>query len=304
MLSFVQNYAKHLEQSPQRPSASAIFGPGFRVLLLISLFFCCGGIQSMLMYIPGLEFLKGYGDDVTVSQMRIANAVGSLLLFAVPALVIANAFPHNRFYWLGLHRRTPQWWLVTAALIMLAMIFVANPVANWMSTLIDDPAIRSSEEFSALYSRQIQLMPEWGDYLACLFLLAFLPALVEELFFRAALLQLLRNWLRNSHIAVLFSAMVFALLHATVAGFPAIFLCGVILGYLFLWTGALRVSIIGHFVFNAFEVTDSFIGQHAPKSWWATWAPGNGVLIAAVLVVVAGLFALYKNTRNHPDQLL
>ncbi|MCA6364974.1 MAG: CPBP family intramembrane metalloprotease [Bacteroidetes bacterium] len=293
-----------MEQSPQRPSASAIFGPGFRVLLLISLFFCCGGIQSMLMYIPGLEFLKGYGDDVTVSQMRIANAVGSLLLFAVPALVIANAFPHNRFYWLGLHRRTPVWWLLAAAVIMLAMIFVANPVANWMATLIDDPALRSSEEFSSIYSRQIQLMPEWSDYAACLFLLAFLPALVEELFFRAALLQLLRNWLQNSHVAVWLSAMVFALLHATVAGFPAIFLCGVILGYLFLWTGALRVSIIGHFAFNAFEVTDSFIGQHAPKSWWANWNPGYGVLIAAIVVAAAGLFVLYKNTRNHPDQLL
>jgi membrane protease YdiL (CAAX protease family) len=304
MLSFVQNYAKHLEQSPQPSPTAAIFGPGFRVMLLITLFFCCGGIQSMLVYIPGLEFMKGFGEDVTVSQMRIANAISSLLLFAVPALVIANVFPHNRFYWLGLHRRPRVWWLLAAVVIMLAMIFVGNPIAHWMSSLITDPEVISSEQFSSNYSRQIQLMPEWGDYAACLFLLAFLPALVEELFFRAALLQLLRHWLRNSHIAVWLSAMVFAVLHATVAGFPAIFLCGLVLGYLFLWTGSLRVNILGHFVFNAFEVTDSFIGQHAPKSWWANWMPGNGVFVAAIIVAAAGLFVLYKNTRNHPDQLL
>ncbi|MCU0436175.1 MAG: CPBP family intramembrane metalloprotease [Bacteroidia bacterium] len=293
-----------MEQLPKGQPAISFFGPGFRVMLLITLFLSCGGIQTLLVQIPGLEFMKGIGDDVSVSQMRIANAIGSILLFAVPALVIANVFPPNRFYWFGLHRRTPVWWLLAAGVIMLAMIFVANPIANWMGSLINDPQIIAQEQVSAQYSRQIQLMPEWSDYFACLILLAFLPALVEELFFRAALLQLLSDWIRNRHIAVWLSAMVFALLHATAAGLPAIFLCGVVLGYLFLWTGALRVSIIGHFLFNAFEVTDSFIGQHDPKSWWALWSPGTGVLIAAVLIVIAGLYVLYKNTRNHPHQML
>jgi uncharacterized protein len=273
-------------------------------MLLLTLFFCCGGILSLLGYIPGLEFMQAGDDEITVAQMRIANALGTLLVFVIPALVITNVFPPNRFYWLGLHQRTPVWWLAAAALIMLAMVFVANPLADWISGTITDPGIIKSEAATALYSKQIQYMPSAGDFISCLLILALLPAIAEELFFRAALLQLVAVWFRNRHAAILFSALIFAFLHATMAGLPAIFICGIILGYLFMWTGSLRVSIIGHFVFNAFEVTNTYINQQFPESEWAKWMPGNGIIIGAVVLVAAGLFALYKNTRNHPNQLL
>ncbi len=293
-----------MDQLPKQPSPAALFGPGFRVMLLLTLFFCCGGIFSLLGYIPGLEFMQAENDSITIAQMRIANALGTLLVFVVPALVVTNVFPPNRFYWLGLHQRTPLWWLVAAAVIMLAMVFVANPIAEWMAGIISDPGIIKSEAETALYSTQIQYMPSAGDYISCLFILALLPAIAEELFFRAALLQLVAVWFRNKHVAVLFSALVFAFLHATVAGLPAIFLCGVILGYLFMWTGSLRVSIIGHFVFNAFEITNTYINQISPDSSWAKWMPGIGIVIGAALLAAAVLFAMYKNTRNHPNQLL
>lgn len=293
-----------MDQLPKQPSPATLFGPGFRVMLLITLFFCCGGILSLLQYVPGLEFMQADNDSTTVAQMRIANALGTLLVFLVPALVVTNVFAPNRFYWLGLHQRTPLWWLFAAAIIMLAMVFVANPMADWLAGTITDPEVIKSEAESALYSKQILYMPSAGDYISCLLVLALLPAIAEELFFRAALLQLVAVWFRNRHAAVLFSALVFAFLHATIAGLPAIFLCGIILGYLFMWTGSLRVSMIGHFLFNAFDITNTYINQHSPASAWANWTPGTGILIGAAGLVTAGLFVLYKNTRNHPNQLL
>jgi uncharacterized protein len=293
-----------LDQLPKQPSPAALFGPGFRVMLLLTLFFSCGGILSLLGYIPGLEFMQADNDSTTIAQMRIANALGTLLVFVVPALVITNVFAPNRFYWLGLHQRTPLWWLVAAAVIMLAMVFVANPLIDWISGIITDPEIIKREAASALQLKQILYMPSVGDFISSLLVLAVLPAIAEELFFRAALLQLVAVWFRNRHVAVFFSALVFAFLHAPVAGLPAIFLCGIILGYLFMWTGSLRVSIIGHFVFNAFGVTNSYINQISPDSSWAKWMPGIGIVIGAALLAAAVLFAMYKNTRNHPNQLL
>ncbi|MGL5892391.1 MAG: lysostaphin resistance A-like protein, partial [Bacteroidia bacterium] len=255
-----------MDKIPQQPSPAALFGPGFRVMLLFTLLFSCGGILNMLGYIPGLEFIQATGDDITIAQMRITNALSSLLVLMIPALVITNVFPPNRFYWLGLHQRTPVWWLVFAAIIMVAMVFVGNPIAEFTAGLITDPEIKKMDAASALYNRQIEYMPAVGDYISCLLILALLPAIAEELFFRAALLQLLVVWFRNKHIAVVFSALIFTFMHGTVTGFPAIFLGGLILGYLFMWTGSLRVSIIGHFMFNAFSITTTYMNQHSPQS--------------------------------------
>ena len=46
-----------------------------------------------------------------------------------------------------------------------------------------------------------------------IFIVAVIPAVSEELFFRGTLLNLLNDWTKNIHVAILISAFVFSFIH-------------------------------------------------------------------------------------------
>jgi membrane protease YdiL (CAAX protease family) len=83
---------------------------------------------------------------------------------------------------------------------------------------------------------------------------ALVPAIGEELLFRGALLKLFTNISRNIHIAVFFTAFLFAAIHFQFYGFLPRFFIGLILGYSFVITGNLWVPIFVHFINNSASV--------------------------------------------------
>ena len=84
-----------------------------------------------------------------------------------------------------------------------------------------------------------------------IFVVALIPAIGEELIFRGLLLKLLKDLFKNIHIAVILSAVVFSAIHLQFYGFLPRLMLGIILGYLFVFTGNLWVPIFVHFLNNA-----------------------------------------------------
>ena len=86
--------------------------------------------------------------------------------------------------------------------------------------------------------------PGWLLVLA----LALLPALVEELFFRGALLSGLEKWGQGA--AILVSSLCFALVHGSAANFLGPLVAGLLFGYLTVITGSLWPAVVGHLCNN------------------------------------------------------
>jgi len=82
------------------------------------------------------------------------------------------------------------------------------------------------------------------------FAMALLPAIGEELFFRGVILRVSFQGTKNIHLGVLLSAILFALVHMEFSNFLAILFMGVLLGYLYVYTGSLLVPIGLHFLNN------------------------------------------------------
>lgn len=134
----------------------------------------------------------------------------------------------------------------------------------------------------------------WGTYFVSLFALVVIPAIGEEVLFRGMILNGLRFRFKDS-IAVVFSALLFALMHGSLQQFVYPFLLGLIMGYLVLKTKTLLSSIIVHFVNNFLVITMQFIDNMTgfsfsiPHTWWF-------YLVALVLlgVTVLIMFLLDK----------
>jgi len=90
----------------------------------------------------------------------------------------------------------------------------------------------------------------WGYLVSFIIIAVFIAPLVEELLFRSLLQQGLRRYMRPQ-VAIILSALLFALLHETSFAMPPVFIIGLFLGYLYERTQNLAVNYSFHMIHNA-----------------------------------------------------
>ena len=93
-----------------------------------------------------------------------------------------------------------------------------------------------------------------------LFSLAVLPAVLEELLFRGVVVGLLRPL--GDRVALVISALTFALCHATLTQIPFAFMLSLMFGYIYIRTGNILLVMLLHFCNNAMSVMVSFARFH------------------------------------------
>ena len=111
-------------------------------------------------------------------------------------------------------------------------------------------------------------------------MIALLPALGEELMFRGVLQRLFHDWTKNIHVSIFLAALVFGLFHLQFYGLlPRVFL-GMVLGYLFYWTGSLWVPIFVHFMNNASAVIAAYFeSTGATSAKWEDFGSTDNIFL-------------------------
>ena len=134
----------------------------------------------------------------------------------------------------------PRFWPLTffvAGAVSLLSFFL-----NYLMALATGGALLEGTTYDAV--SRFGGAPGWLLVLA----LALLPALVEELFFRGALLSGLEKWGQGA--AILVSSLCFALVHGSAANFLGPLVAGLLFGYLTVITGSLWPAVVGHLCNN------------------------------------------------------
>lgn len=120
-----------------------------------------------------------------------------------------------------------------------------------------------------------------------------LAAFLEEFAFRGVLLNLLRPF--GDGFAITASALLFALCHPSGAQTIPAFVTGLVMGYVVVSTGSIRVSVLAHFTYNTIAVVMSWLLMRL--------SPDTAVLVAALFtafMLAAGIFAAILLSRE-PD---
>jgi hypothetical protein len=180
---------------------------------------------------------------------------------------------------------------------MLAMlcILIAMPFVIWLGELnqhIPLPEWMTRMEKDA--GKQMAIFLKAGntfDILVNVFIIAFLPALCEEICFRGALQRIIIHICKNAWLGIVITAILFSALHLQFQGFlPRMFL-GIILGALYWYSGSLWTSILAHFVNNAVQVVAiSYAPEYIDKN------PSMPLFAALISgVAVCGILWVYKS---------
>ena len=148
----------------------------------------------------------------------------------------------------------------------------------------------------------------FGAYMLYVFELCIIPAFFEETLFRGTILSGLKE--TNKHMAVFVSALFFMLMHGGPDQTIHQFILGIVLGYVFVYTGSLILPIIIHFTNNFIAVTILYIqGSSAVAEATETlsWGQIGITLLIGLLMAAVGAYLVYlliKAMKRNSDNNL
>ena len=198
-----------------------------------------------------------------ISQLKIMQLISSVFIFIIPPLLFSY-FENNQYLKeLGFNSKFKrQNILMILMIILFSQPLVAycmqlnldfiHSISDYIPKVIE--SMKQMEEDAKLLTESLLKMDNIRDLLFNLFLIAIIPAIGEEMFFRGVIQKKLKNILRNPHIAILITSFIFSAIHMQFFGFLPRFFLGIILGYLFYYSGSLWMPIIAHFINNALAV--------------------------------------------------
>lgn len=208
--------------------------------------------------------------SVNPAPQCIGGMLATLLLLGLPAFLLrpwtSIRLPQKKSVWPGIAMAAAAGLLTRAAM---------SPVdAAWQGWLALTPDVLPVPE-----NVPVALL-----YIAALVVV---PALVEEVFFRGALLTGLLDGSRRV-TAVLLTTLTFALMHGSAANLPSLLAASLMLTLLMLHTGRIIVPVTAHFFYNISALL------------W-TGIPGWGSLLCGAVLIALAVYIIVRQPKvAHP----
>ncbi len=201
-----------------------------------------------------------------IRVLKFLQIFQSIGIFIVPAFITAWLTSRNTYSFLGF-RKEFQWY--GFALMVLALV-AAEPVVAWTGIVNEKLSLpdflggieswMTSMEAKAMELTEAFLtVTNLGGLSVNLLMIAIIPGIGEELFFRGLLQPLFQKWFRNTFWAVVFTSVLFSALHMQFYGFLPRFLLGVLFGYFYVWTKNIWFPILAHTIHNAIPVVGYYL---------------------------------------------
>lgn len=242
-----------------------------------------------------------------VTRFKWLQLIGALMTFVLPPIIYSRLASEQPWQHVGVKKNV----LVIPAIITVLLLVSVQPLAMLLGELNSKAhfgaaheLVKSTEELYERVMANFLVMDTPSAFLINVVVIAMLPAIGEELFFRGCLQNILERWTRSPVVSIGLSSLGFALLHGTFLKFLPILILGVTLGTLFYVTRNLWYCILFHFLNNFLALLATYYAQRndfmkqlaqdeVKLSWW---------MGLASLVVTVGLFLLMR--RRIPYQPL
>ena len=163
-----------------------------------------------------------------ISQLKIIQIISSVFLFIIPPL-LSSYFDNDQYLKeLGFNSKFKrQNILIILMIILFSQPLVAycmqlnldfiNSISDYIPKVVE--GMKQMEDEIDKETKALLKMDNIGDLLFNLFLIAIIPAIGEEMFFRGVIQKKLKNILRNPHIAILITSFIFSAIHMQFFGF-------------------------------------------------------------------------------------
>ncbi len=237
----------------------------------ITLLFCMTGfilfmilsyMIAALCFGISLQNLSDTNNPQNINALKLIQLIVSTGIFIVVPLILAYIFSGNAFKYLNINVKPSIKGSGIVLLIMISAIPAINLIADLNSQLKLPGFMSGIEKFMIDSEKSNDSLTEaflnvhsLAGFAVNILIVALIPAIGEEFFFRGILQRLLTNLSKNKHWGIILSGFIFSAIHMQFYGFFPRWLLGIMFGYMFVWSGSLWLPIIAHFVNNSLDVT-------------------------------------------------
>ncbi len=260
------------------------------IFLLFAMFFVLQGTIQVSLQFFGIDPMN----PENLRTMEILLFVQQIVIFGVPAIVVRKLQGEGfRFS----SKISPM--ILFVLLLTLTGAILLTPFVMLPKSLIEGSEIL--KEFLKLEENVEKILTNLlvkENPIITLFLIALLPAVFEELFFRGTLQENLQK-IMPSPIAVLLGGFIFSFAHFQIFGFFARWMLGSLFDLVYVKTGNLFYTIFLHFLFNATSLSVSMMMQD--KINWETQEVNISFLFIGIFLLTLSLFILNKLLKSNNE---
>ncbi|MGE7773251.1 CPBP family intramembrane glutamic endopeptidase [Chitinophaga sp. NPDC101104] len=229
---------------------------GYSVVMLMVFPAISGGYTVMHAQDPAVMAIPS-----VASAFRIMQFFYTFWLFLVPGFLFAWAMGRPGQF-LGLKRNIPFLQLILALLILLCSLQLVAASAEWNKAIPLPQRFHDMEKMQEKLTKYLVQMDDSWSLVRNLFLMALMPAIAEEVFFRGCMQPLIQKLLRNAWLGVIVTAILFSAFHFQFLTFLPRVVLGFAIGAVFLVTGNLWLAIAAHFLNNGMQVVLFYLYQN------------------------------------------
>ena len=250
------------------------------------------------------------GSFSELSVLRIAQISSQIFTFVLPPILYAILVKDNPISALGLNKVKFHW-----LLLGIAMMYIILPLnsafAEWNAELKLPESMKALEELmksmqdaAAEATEKMLNVNNISGLIINIIMIAGLAALGEELLFRSLLQTSLIKICKNAHIGIIIASAIFSFIHFEFYGFLPRLVLGLLLGYMFYFSGSIWVPMLMHFLNNGTIVVLYFLNNKGItnidlETFGKTSTP---ILIASIIAMIALFYLSIRCSKKEHSE--
>ena len=220
-------------------------------------------------------------EDMSFGSIMIVGTIVIIVSVILTIMMIAKLFTNNKEITINnnIGVKITKKDFICVFFIIIGYILIREALLFETLSTFEGPITEEDINFLIENSTDI----EAGIVMILLALQALIQApIFEELLFRGIILNgLLNRYKRNKNKAILYSAIIFGVVHLNIPQGINAFIIGTILGGIYYYTGSMKLSIFAHFINNLF-----------------VFIPVPSNIIIKIAYVALGIFLIIKSIKN------
>ncbi len=282
-----------------RPSEKFLFAVVILFILGLAFQFVGAFLAAWIYDFRFMDVLQlgAYEDPRYVAASKLIQISGSIGTFIIPAFLFSYLFEGDLFSY---YRFRNQTGMLPMLLIVLMMVSVI-PFINYMAEInmkmeipirALDQVLRTLEETAEEMMVAFTATKSVGGLLVNLLMIGVIAAVGEELIFRGLFQRLMIDMVKNVHLAIFLTALLFSAFHFQFYSFLPRFVLGLVLGYLMFYGRSIWYPILAHFVNNAMGVIYYYFNSRGSADDMLEEI-GTSSLIPVAAIVSLALFLFF-----------
>jgi membrane protease YdiL (CAAX protease family) len=270
----------------------------FLGILVISFFITAflGAILSQFLFgseVSQVGVMDDWGRADVLRLSKILQVVSHIGLFIIPAFIFSKLVSNDSKKYLNLENSSKKFWLLVPV-VFIGLLFT-NSLLYELNRSIDFSFISKEFQYNLEYNQALsdkKIDAFVGNtplsFFINLIVICIIPAIAEELTFRGVLQQLGFGLFNSPYLGITFAAFIFAIIHFQPLNFLPIFTLGWVFGYIVYITGSLWITILLHFLNNAFRL----ILLHLEDFYDLSFLDFN-MIWSIIIIIICGVI-IYK----------